>query len=564
MAESASTRAKAAVLAAAGEPATAAAEAFLRRTALRAGVAVVFHAVAERTGTPDTDVVPAHGIDLVTEQLGQLMDTHQLVPASRLAAAVRMRERGDPFPVAVTFDDDLPSHGGVTLELLARAGATATFFLGGGGQPQWAWDLQAAIDAGLELPEPLPSKPADARAARAAVEALDPAARDAFAARLREVVGGDGPATLEPGDIGRIAAAGHEIGFHTRSHRLLTNLSQEELARELVAGRDELAAAAGVPVESVAYPFGIGDERVAETARAAGYSAGFTVGPHAVTPSSNPHCLPRIDAPFDPPGRLGWHVARALLRALTAGSESGSSATDARRAVVGDAAGRALRRTRATPPVGSVDLGDLGTTRPVSPGFGFERGTPVDRHYIDRFLEAHAGDVRGRVLEISEDRYTRAFGGDRVEHIEVLHVEDGNPQATIVGDLTAAPQIPDASFDCVICTQTLLLIWDVPAAVATLRRILAPGGTALVTVPGITRVCREEADSWGDYWRFTAQSARRLFEEAGFGAVDVSTYGNVLAATAQLHGLVTEELSPTDLDVHDPDFEVLVGIRATT
>jgi SAM-dependent methyltransferase len=167
------------------------------------------------------------------------------------------------------------------------------------------------------------------------------------------------------------------------------------------------------------------------------------------------------------------------------------------------------------------------------------------------------------VLEVSEDRYTRRFGGDRVESVEVLHVEEGNPQATIVGDLADAPHIPDASFDCVICTQTLLLIWDVRAAIATLRRILEPGGAALVTIPGITRVCREEAESWGDYWRFTRQSAQRLHEEAfGTGNVEVETYGNVLTATAQLHGIASDELPPDDLDVHDPDYEVLIGVRA--
>jgi SAM-dependent methyltransferase len=213
--------------------------------------------------------------------------------------------------------------------------------------------------------------------------------------------------------------------------------------------------------------------------------------------------------------------------------------------------------------VGSVDLGDLATTRPVSPGFGLERGKPVDRHYIDRFLGSHAADIRGRVLEIAEDRYTREFGAGRVESIDVLHVEEGNSQATIVGDLTDAPQIEDASFDCVVCTQTLMLIWDVPAAIATIRRILAPGGVALITVPGITPVCREEADAWGDYWRFTTQSARRLHEEAfGEGGVTVTTYGNVLSATAQLQGIVTEELSVPDLDEHDPDYEVLIGVRA--
>ena len=96
-----------------------------------------------------------------------------------------------------------------------------------------------------------------------------------------------------------------------------------------------------------------------------------------------------------------------------------------------------------------------------------------------------------------------------------------------------------------ICTQTLLLIYDLRAAVDTLHRILAPGGMALVTVPGVSRICREEADEWGDYWRFTSDSASRLFADE-FGRENVATeaYGNVLAATGMLHGLAAEEIGP--------------------
>ncbi len=55
---------------------------------------------------------------------------------------------------------------------------------------------------------------------------------------------------------------------------------------------------------------------------------------------------------------------------------------------------------------------------------------------------------------------------------------EGNPQATIVGDLADAPHIPDDSFDCAIVTQTLQFVYDVRAAFATLHRILAPGRRA--------------------------------------------------------------------------------------
>jgi SAM-dependent methyltransferase len=210
-----------------------------------------------------------------------------------------------------------------------------------------------------------------------------------------------------------------------------------------------------------------------------------------------------------------------------------------------------------------IDLGDLRRVTPVSDVYGLDRGTPIDRYYIDDFLRRNAGDVRGRVMEINDPRYTQEFGGDRVERIDILFAGDDNPDATIIGDLADAPQIPDDTFDCAMCTQTLMLIYDVRAAIRTLHRILAPGGVAFVTVPGVSRICQPEDQIWGDWWRFTGRSIRSLFEEAfGEGAVHVEVYGNVLAATAQLYGLAAEELDNEELDHRDPNFEVLLCVRA--
>src|SRR4051812_20335343 len=222
-----------------------------------------------------------------------------------------------------------------------------------------------------------------------------------------------------------------------------------------------------------------------------------------------------------------------------------------------------LKRLAQWPPVGGVRLGSLKRTRPISRNYGWERGTPIDRFYIDRFLTEHANDVKGRVLEIGDDEYTRRYGANRVTNSEILHASEGNPDATLVADLADAPQIADATYDCVICTQTLLLIYDVRSAVQTLHRILKPGGTALVTVPGVSRICRDEADEWGDYWRFTSDSATRLFsDEFGSDNVTTTAYGNVLTATAMLHGLAAEDLTSKQLDTRDRDFEVLIGVRA--
>jgi SAM-dependent methyltransferase len=209
-----------------------------------------------------------------------------------------------------------------------------------------------------------------------------------------------------------------------------------------------------------------------------------------------------------------------------------------------------------------VDLGALRRTSPIDPNWGFERGTPIDRVYVDTFVGSHSTDIRGRVLEIAAPDYTTRFGR-RVEHVDILMATAGNPQATIVGDLTDAPQIPSDAFDCVIVTQTLQFVYDVRAALATLHRILAPGGVLLATVPGITRISPPEDEQYGEWWHFTARSARRLAEEAfGPGNVEVESYGNVLTAAGFLYGLAASDLTSAELDAHDRLYEVTVGVRA--
>jgi SAM-dependent methyltransferase len=226
--------------------------------------------------------------------------------------------------------------------------------------------------------------------------------------------------------------------------------------------------------------------------------------------------------------------------------------------------GAVRRRVRpgAVPPPEQIDWGDLRTTKPVSRWFGYDRGLPIDRYYIEGFLAARAADVHGRVLEIGDDSYTRRFGGERVVVRDVLHVSAAAPGATIIGDLANADHVASDSFDCIILTQTLHLIWDVPAAIRTLHRILAPGGVLLATVPGISPIDRGEwRDSW--YWSFTHLSMTRLFA-AHFPSADVSVehHGNVLSATAFLQGVATRELRAAELDEVDDAYPVTIAVRA--
>jgi SAM-dependent methyltransferase len=204
-------------------------------------------------------------------------------------------------------------------------------------------------------------------------------------------------------------------------------------------------------------------------------------------------------------------------------------------------------------------LGTLRRTAPLSDDFGYDRGTPIDRYYIEGFLSAHRTDVRGRVLEVKDSTYTETLGRD-VTRTDVLDVDPANPVATIITDLVAAEVIADATFDCFILTQTLQFIYDVPAALRTVGRILKPGGVVLATVPGITPISRYDMDC---YWWFTSMSIRRLFEAVFPAAqIDIEAHGNVLAASAFLYGMAAEELEQGELDVRDPDYPVVITIRA--
>ena len=211
--------------------------------------------------------------------------------------------------------------------------------------------------------------------------------------------------------------------------------------------------------------------------------------------------------------------------------------------------------------IGRVNFGNLRRLTPISNIFGFDRGRPIDRYYIENFLSQYANDIHGRVLEIEDDSYTRQFGGTRVTTRDVLHVTEGNPKATFVGDLTCAEHIPSNIFDCVILTQTLQLIFDMNAALKTLYRILKPGGVLLATLPGISPIDTD----WNGvyYWGFTTLSAQKLFTEIfPEENVIVEAYGNVLAAIAFLEGLAVEDIRAEELDYRDPAYQVSITVRA--
>jgi len=189
---------------------------------------------------------------------------------------------------------------------------------------------------------------------------------------------------------------------------------------------------------------------------------------------------------------------------------------------------------------------------PLSRRFGSDRGRPVDRVYIERFLERHASDIRGRdVVEVYEPTYGERFGAARVD---VLDADPRARHATIHGDFAA---LPDGAFDCFICTQTLQLVGDLEQAAAHALRCLRPGGVLLATAPGISHRSGLGGEDFPDLWRLPAAGMRRIFP-----AGEVRAHGNVVSSAAFLYGMAEEDLPASAFSRDDPDYELVVTLRA--
>jgi hypothetical protein len=200
---------------------------------------------------------------------------------------------------------------------------------------------------------------------------------------------------------------------------------------------------------------------------------------------------------------------------------------------------------------------------PVNRRYGLRVGRPVDRFYIERFLQRRADDIRGRTLELFDATYTRRFGGDAVTRADVLDLDPGNAEATVRADLQTGDGVPREAFDCFICTQTISITYDVAGSLDTAYAALAPGGVLLLTAPGISHQAEPDGELFPDHWRFTWRAVARLLgERFGEDNVEVFAEGTVAACAAFLYGIPADQLDPALLDPHDPDYEMVICARA--
>jgi hypothetical protein len=202
--------------------------------------------------------------------------------------------------------------------------------------------------------------------------------------------------------------------------------------------------------------------------------------------------------------------------------------------------------------------GNLRRLAPFSASFGFDRGIPVDRFYLNAFLHAHAADIHGDVLEIQMPAYTRRFG----RSVTLEHSVDILPEhrATYTCDLAHSEAvIPSNRYDCFLLPNTLSMLRDLDGCLRHALRVVKPGGVILAATPTLGQLL---PDVDGDYWRLTVAGWREVAQRAWPGCdVSITAYGNVLAATAALQGLAVEELTRSELEAFDPRFPVLVCLR---
>lgn len=198
------------------------------------------------------------------------------------------------------------------------------------------------------------------------------------------------------------------------------------------------------------------------------------------------------------------------------------------------------------------------SVKPLSDKFGYDRGTPIDRYWIETFLAQKSDFIRGRCLEITDPAYTKRFGGNKVTHSDVLDIDKKNSKANIFADLRHLEKMPANTYDTIILTHVLGMIDDYDAVIKGLKRILKPGGSLLVTVSSFAPLF---SGIETNFWRFTVASAKYVFGKH-FKHLEVVSRGNVLTGQAFWVGIAQEELTKDQLAFDDPRFSCVITIHA--
>jgi peptidoglycan/xylan/chitin deacetylase (PgdA/CDA1 family) len=460
-----------------------------------------------------------------------------------------------PDAIAVTFDDAYFDNLSVAKPILDRYHVPATLFVAPGflGKAAFWWDrLQHMVWTSPALPATLDltlggrqvafvfdaeDRQANALAALwAAIRDLDEHIRDETLDSLKQLLcASDYHNAFRPmtrDELKQMASGAVEIGAHTVHHAWLPALETAAKQREVLESLALCTELAGYAPQCFSYPYGAFDAESREIVQNAGFLAACTVAASVVSSGSDPLALPRITAPDN---------MERFKRAM----------------------GMETRSDPPPPSVGNASIGDLRRTSAISTCWGGDRGKPVDRRYIEEFLLRHSPDMQGRVLEVKDPGYGKLFGGSRIKQLDVVDIDRSNPVATVYADLQNAPELPDATYDCVILTQVLPVVFDVQGVVDTVHRILAPRGVLLLTAPGPFSPPFPGDDYENFYWAYYPRTIRTLLERHfAPSEVHVEAHGNLATCAAFIAGLAEQDLSDADYAHNDDHYPLIVAARA--
>lgn len=196
---------------------------------------------------------------------------------------------------------------------------------------------------------------------------------------------------------------------------------------------------------------------------------------------------------------------------------------------------------------------------PVSEQFATERGTPIDRYYIDIFLQHNSQYIKGEVLEIEDNTYTKKYGGNHYDSSIVMDVSSKDENIDFNANLETGEGIKESIADCFICTQTLMYIYDLQSVAQNIIKMLKPGGVALITCSGLSQNSRRCMESYGAYWGFNEAALKRMFINIdGAEVIESGIYGNVKTVSAHINGLCIEDIDESDFKENDVCYPLIV------
>lgn len=134
-----------------------------------------------------------------------------------------------------------------------------------------------------------------------------------------------------------------------------------------------------------------------------------------------------------------------------------------------------------------------------------------------RGLTLDAGSGRGTWKRTITDT------GSQYESIDIA--PRGGASPTWIGDVSDMPQVPSGRYQTVVCHQVLEHIRHPVRAAAEWHRVLAPGGTIIISVPHLSR--RHELPH--DYQRYTQEGLTAILSDAGFTDIEVRHHGGLMS-----------------------------------